>query len=362
MPNHSTANSTLHSTAKRDTNNAALSAVDSSADNAEILHFSQLLKACGDPLRVQVLQVLKRDTFGVLELTQLFETKQSGMSHHLKVLSKAGLVEAQREGNAIFYRRPFNPQQANDEQAIEQLFSLIDRFPLDEELETRITQIREQRAVQSRLFFERNSERFAEQQELISDYQQYADASLELLSKAKPDSDLTVMELGPGEGYFLNPLSQRYANIIALDNSANMLDKAQLFAAQAGLTNIEFRLGDTQVFKALNQQVDAVVMNMVLHHVPAPAEIFQDCFDFLNDDGVLLICDLSHHNQEWARENCGDLWLGFEPEQLTRWSESAGFIEDESVFIGLRNGFQIQLRTFIKSPAVLAVSERQANL
>jgi len=316
--------------------------------NSEIQTFSQLLKACGDPLRIQILQVLGTDTFGVLELTRLFDTKQSGMSHHLKVLSACGLVEAQREGNAVFYRRPFTQQPNHDQQAIEQLFKLIDRFSLTQELKLQITVIRDQRAIQSQAFFAKNAERFREQQELISDHQHYAAASLELLSKSRFPENSIVMELGPGEGLFLKPLSQAFNQVIALDNSENMLNKAKNLANQQGLTNLSFYLGDTARYKTLNKPVDAVVMNMVLHHVPAPAEIFSDLFDILKASGVLVVCDLSHHNQEWAKESCGDLWLGFEVQELSNWAKRAGFTESENVFIGLRNGFQIQLRKFIK--------------
>ena len=64
-----------------------------------------LCKAGGDPLRLNVLRALANDSFGVLELAHIFDTGQSGMSHHLKVLSQARLVATRREGNAIFYRR-----------------------------------------------------------------------------------------------------------------------------------------------------------------------------------------------------------------------------------------------------------------
>ncbi|MAB98807.1 MAG: ArsR family transcriptional regulator, partial [Pseudomonadaceae bacterium] len=64
-----------------------------------------LCKAGGDPLRLNVLRALSNDSFGVLELAQIFDIGQSGMSHHLKVLAQAGLVATRREGNAIFYRR-----------------------------------------------------------------------------------------------------------------------------------------------------------------------------------------------------------------------------------------------------------------
>jgi hypothetical protein len=59
-----------------------------------------------------------------------------------------------------------------------------------------------------------------------------------------------------------------------------------------------------------------------------------------------MITDLCAHDQEWARESCGDIWLGFEPEALTRWAEAAGFKEGSSLYLTQRNGFRIQLRQF----------------
>ena len=315
--------------------------------NIDIHALSQLLKACGDPLRLQVLQVLKFDTFGVLELTQLFETKQSGMSHHLKVLSNVGLVEAQREGNAIFYRRPFQ-QSTVDQQTLEQVFGMVDRYSLPENLIERIGLIREQRAIQSKAFFDKNAERFTEQQELICEYEQYGEASFELLKKSTLEPTATVLELGPGEGQFLKPLSLNYAHVVALDTSSTLLDKARQFASSEGLKNVQFIHGDTSHFLSSKKTVNAIVMNMVLHHVPTPAKIFEDCYDMLAFGGVMVVCDLSRHDQDWAKQNCGDLWLGFEPQELSRWAKDVGLNQEESVFIGLRNGFQIQLHKFTK--------------
>ena len=69
-----------------------------------------LCKAAGDPLRIQILKVLQQNAYGVLELCQVFDIRQSAMSHHLKILSNAGLVSSRREGTTIFYRRnPLNP-------------------------------------------------------------------------------------------------------------------------------------------------------------------------------------------------------------------------------------------------------------
>tara|TARA_R110001592_G_scaffold7126_7_gene40219 strand:- start:19944 stop:20993 length:1050 start_codon:yes stop_codon:yes gene_type:complete len=323
----------------------------------EINLFSQALKACADPLRVQILKALNNDTFGVLELTQIFETKQSGMSHHLKVLSQSGLVEAQREGNAIFYRRPLNLDEAFDREAISQILFLIDRFELSDDILSRISEIQNQRACQSQVFFARNADRFQAQQELIAEHSQYAEASFELLCQSfETEVPLknTVMEIGPGEGLFLPLLSRKFSSVIALDNSEDMLKKAKIHAFKNQLNNIDFFLGDTQYYRqAIDNKdalkVDAVVMNMVLHHVPTPSKVFNDISHFLNTKGVLIVCELSHHHQEWTKDNCGDIWLGFETEELSKWASNAGFKSDKTAFIGLRNGFQIQLRKFIKT-------------
>lgn len=94
--------------------------------------------------------------------------------------------------------------------------------------------------------------------------------------------------------------------------------------------------------------VDFAVANMVLHHVPAPQAIFADVYQLMAAGGTLLITDLCRHEQSWAKESCGDLWLGFEPEDLTDWAQAAGFAVGASQFLGLRNGFQIQFRLFYR--------------
>ncbi|MCC1498311.1 helix-turn-helix transcriptional regulator, partial [Alcanivorax sp. 1008] len=77
-----------------------------SEDRAPSLEpLEQLLWAAGDSLRLSVLQVLGQSSFGVLELCEICDMRQPAMSHHLKVLAEAGLVERRREGNAIWYSR-----------------------------------------------------------------------------------------------------------------------------------------------------------------------------------------------------------------------------------------------------------------
>lgn len=306
-------------------------------------------KASGDPLRLEILRVLQRETFGVLELSQIFEMRQSGMSHHLKVLSKAGLVEPQREGNAIFYRRPLQPAEDSLESlAIQQLFATVDQTPLQPHRASAIDAIRRQRSEQSRAFFARYVDEFREHQELIAEFERYAEPTAQLIRSRVDGQFEHALEIGPGEGAFLPTLSRLAQRVVAVDNSDDMLARAQSRCEDEGLGNVELVAGETDTVLARSEQFDLIVANMVMHHVPSPADIFVDAAALLKDDGLLVISDLCSHDQNWVKANCGDLWLGFEPEELSAWAQDAGLAIGETLFIGLRNGFQIQVREFWK--------------
>ena len=85
---------------------------------------------------------------------------------------------------------------------------------------------------------------------------------------------------------------------------------------------------------------------MVLHHVAEPAALVRDTALLLRPAGDLIVSDLCPHDQVWAREHCGDLWLGFSPEDLRAWASAAGLKHCAELFFAQRNGFQIQVQHF----------------
>ena len=62
-------------------------------------------KALADPIRIQLVDVLRRHAgkVCVCELTPLFDVSQPTVSHHLKVLREAGLVDVERRGLWAYY-------------------------------------------------------------------------------------------------------------------------------------------------------------------------------------------------------------------------------------------------------------------
>jgi ArsR family transcriptional regulator len=62
-------------------------------------------KALGDPVRLQLVDVLRKHAgkVCVCELVPLFNLSQPTVSHHLKVLRQAGIVGSEREGLWAYY-------------------------------------------------------------------------------------------------------------------------------------------------------------------------------------------------------------------------------------------------------------------
>lgn len=65
-----------------------------------------VLKALADPTRLRVLLLLGVRELCVCELTYILGMEQSRVSHHMRILRQAGLVEDLRQGRWMVYRIP----------------------------------------------------------------------------------------------------------------------------------------------------------------------------------------------------------------------------------------------------------------
>jgi ArsR family transcriptional regulator len=64
-----------------------------------------IAKALADPVRLQLVDVLRKHAgkVCVCELVPLFDLSQPTVSHHLKVLREAGIVDSERQGLWAYY-------------------------------------------------------------------------------------------------------------------------------------------------------------------------------------------------------------------------------------------------------------------
>jgi len=73
----------------------------------EAVELARVFKALGDPVRLQLLSMIASRAGGevcVCDLTPAFELSQPTISHHLKLLREAGLIDGERRGTWVYYR------------------------------------------------------------------------------------------------------------------------------------------------------------------------------------------------------------------------------------------------------------------
>ena len=74
-------------------------------ERVEAERMAAISKALGDPIRLQLVDVLRKHAgkVCVCELVPLFDVSQPTLSHHLKVLREAGIVDSERRGLWAYY-------------------------------------------------------------------------------------------------------------------------------------------------------------------------------------------------------------------------------------------------------------------
>ncbi|MEV5735499.1 metalloregulator ArsR/SmtB family transcription factor [Streptomyces sp. NPDC052292] len=76
-------------------------------DEGQAVELAKVFKALGDPVRLRLLSMIASRAGGevcVCDLTPAFDLSQPTISHHLKLLRQAGLIDFERRGTWVYYR------------------------------------------------------------------------------------------------------------------------------------------------------------------------------------------------------------------------------------------------------------------
>jgi ubiquinone/menaquinone biosynthesis C-methylase UbiE len=113
-----------------------------------------------------------------------------------------------------------------------------------------------------------------------------------LLDAAGLAPGMTVLELGPGPGYFTVPAARRVGNagrVLAVDVQPAMIAMLERRLAQSGLSNAEARIADAHHLPAADASVDAAFLVSVLGEIPEPGRALAELRRVLKPTGSLTI-------------------------------------------------------------------------
>lgn len=315
------------------------------------------LKLLGDDTRLRILRLVGREPLNVSEITSILGLAQSGISRHLSLLRKAGLVEEQREGVYSYYRIPSAVKLGGESGGGEPVALEGGREQPSPELWRTWNFIRAQLVEAGDPFHDlpRLSEALRQREnyggglneKLLEPGQSWFAWSRTLHYLLPP---VEAIDLGCGDGAITVEIGRFARRVVGIDISPRAIISARRRAERERRDNVTFREDRIETLAEPDDSYDLAVFSQSLHHLQEPARGIAQGARVLRPGGRLVIFDLAPHDQSWVIEKLGHIHLGFAEEELESMMKAGGLAQVELEQVHQRRGevFRVVLATGVK--------------
>lgn len=282
------------------------------------------LRAAGEPTRLRILALLREQDLSVGEIVQVLSLSQPRLSHHLKALTGAGLVERLPEGSFVFYRSASRGEAVVFlDTLFEQLGDDLPEFRRDAE---RMAEVNAGRAESAQAYFSSVAENWDVIRSLHYPNEKIERALLEAVGRGP---FRRVVDFGTGTGRMLTLFAPYAREAEGIDLSHHMLTVARANLERDGIPVARVRQGDVTAAPFDDASADLVTIHQVLHYVDAPGRVIAEAARILEPGGRLVVVDFAPHELEFLRTEHGHHRLGLSSDAMLSWTSAAGLTLSE---------------------------------
>ena len=277
------------------------------------------LRAAAEPTRLRILALLRERDLSVGEIVQILSLSQPRLSHHLKSLTGAGLVERLPEGSFVFYRAV---SRGDGRIFLDSLFKQLgEGVPELKRDAERLEEVSASRAISAQAYFSSVADNWDAIRSL-----HYPNEAIEqaLLEIAGPGPFHRVVDFGTGTGRMLTLFAPRAQEAEGIDLSHHMLTVARANLEIDGTPIARVRQADVTAVPFEDASADLVIIHQVLHYVDAPNRVVAEAARILQPGGRLMVVDFAPHELEFLRTEHGHHRLGLSPDAMESWTTAAG--------------------------------------
>lgn len=281
-------------------------------------------QALADTSRLRILSLLRTMELAVGELALILGQSQPRVSHHVRVLDEARLIERRKEGSWVYLGLARNADP-------DALFALIQpwtdsatliQFEADR---ARLDAIRAERAEAARRYFEAHAATWDSVRSMHVAECEVEKAIADALT-GEPLGHL--LDIGTGTGRMLELFAKEADGAIGVDRSSEMLRLARVKLEAAGVSGASLRQGDMYALPLGDRSADSIILHQVLHYAQTPGSAIAEAARVLRPGGRLLVIDFAQHEREDLRNRDAHLRLGFADDAMRGWFSTAGLAVD----------------------------------
>ena len=278
----------------------------------------EALRAAGEPTRLRILAMLRREELAVLEIAQVLDQSQPRVSRHLKLLTEARLIERFADGAWAFYRLTSDEPWRG---YVQHLLAGIEDDGLALSDGQRLGEVTAAREAAAADYFARSAARWDEIRSLHVAEDEVEGAIASALAGAPLGR---LLDVGTGTGRMLALHADRADAAVGVDRSSEMLRVARARLAAAGVDRAELRQADMYALPLPAGSADTVIVHQVLHYAQQPGQAIAEAGGVLAPGGRLLGVEFGPHEREELRGRDAHARLGFSDEAVLEWMGAAG--------------------------------------